>query len=206
MTDKAQNLAQRVRKQTQDLMGQIGEQVLKEQALKCAQDFHRQLLGSLKSRLQNDRSQLEDLLRRLPGSQEDVREQLEQLVASYEAIESSFDQVALRQGTEDATGRAGEEIQQTARQTTHQVQDVDEQAAMQTREAGAGVWESLEAGVGEEEIRIPIIKEEIVVEKRPVVKEEIRVRKKIVEKEQVFEEDVRREEVEIDEQIERNDG
>src|SRR5215212_4848778 len=44
--------------------------------------------------------------------------------------------------------------------------------------------EAVEAGIvddGDDEIRIPIIEEEIVVEKRPVVKEEIRLRKEIVD-------------------------
>ncbi len=54
--------------------------------------------------------------------------------------------------------------------------------------------------IGEEEIVVPIVEEEIVVEKRPVVKEEIRIRKKVVEDVEIVEEDVRREEVEIDDQ------
>ena len=59
--------------------------------------------------------------------------------------------------------------------------------------------------IGEEEIVVPVIEEEIVVEKRPVVKEEIRIRKQVVEDTEVVEEDVRREEIEIDEQS-RNDA
>jgi stress response protein YsnF len=39
----------------------------------------------------------------------------------------------------------------------------------------------------------------VVVEKRPVAKEEVRIRKEVVEDTEVVEEDVRREEVEIDE-------
>jgi uncharacterized protein (TIGR02271 family) len=54
--------------------------------------------------------------------------------------------------------------------------------------------------IGEEEIVVPVVEEEIVVEKRPVVKEEIRIRKRAVEEVEVVEEDVRREEVEIDDQ------
>ena len=38
------------------------------------------------------------------------------------------------------------------------------------------------------------------VEKRPVAKEEVRIRKEVVEDTEVVEEDVRREEVEIDDQ------
>ncbi|MBA2534078.1 MAG: DUF2382 domain-containing protein, partial [Rubrobacter sp.] len=58
--------------------------------------------------------------------------------------------------------------------------------------------------IGEEEIVVPIVEEEIVVEKRPVVKEEIRIRKQVVEDVEVVEEDVRREEVEIDDQTHRD--
>jgi stress response protein YsnF len=44
------------------------------------------------------------------------------------------------------------------------------------------------------------------VEKRPVVKEEIRIRKDVVEEVEVVEEDVRREEVEIDDHTGRDTG
>ncbi len=54
--------------------------------------------------------------------------------------------------------------------------------------------------IGEDEIRVPVVEEEIVVEKRPVVKEELRIRKDVVEDEEIVEEDVRKEEVEIDDE------
>jgi uncharacterized protein (TIGR02271 family) len=57
----------------------------------------------------------------------------------------------------------------------------------------------------EEEIVVPIIEEEVIVEKRPVVREELRIRKEVVEDTEVVEEDVRREEIEVDDQTERND-
>jgi uncharacterized protein (TIGR02271 family) len=60
--------------------------------------------------------------------------------------------------------------------------------------------EAPEDEIGEEEVRIPIVEEEVVVEKRPVIKEEIRIRKDVVQDEEVVEEDVRKEEVEIDDQ------
>ena len=60
--------------------------------------------------------------------------------------------------------------------------------------------------IGEEEIVVPVVEEEIVVEKRPVVKEEIRIRKRVVEEVEVVEEDVRREEVVIDDQTGRDTG
>ena len=58
--------------------------------------------------------------------------------------------------------------------------------------------------IGEDEIIVPVIEEEVVVEKRPVVKEEIRIRKEVVEDAEVVEEDVRKEEVEIDDQTGRD--
>ena len=59
--------------------------------------------------------------------------------------------------------------------------------------------------IGEDEIVVPITEEEVIVEKRPVVKEELRIRKEVVEDTEVVEEDVRREEIEVDDQTERHD-
>ena len=59
------------------------------------------------------------------------------------------------------------------------------------------------AEIGEDEFVVPFMEEEVVVEKRPVVKEEIRLRKEVVEDEEVVERDVRKEEIEIDDQTER---
>ena len=58
--------------------------------------------------------------------------------------------------------------------------------------------EASEAEIGEDEVTMPVTEDEVVVEKRPVVKEEIRIRKDAVQDEQVVEEDVRREEVDIE--------
>jgi uncharacterized protein (TIGR02271 family) len=58
--------------------------------------------------------------------------------------------------------------------------------------------EATEAEIGDEEIRVPLTEEEVVTEKRPVAKEEVRIRKDVVEDTEVVEEDVRREEVDID--------
>ena len=64
-----------------------------------------------------------------------------------------------------------------------------------------------EAEIGEDdEVRIPVVEEEVVVEKRPVVKEEIRLRKDVVEEEEIVEADVRKEEVDIDDRTERRNG
>jgi uncharacterized protein (TIGR02271 family) len=63
--------------------------------------------------------------------------------------------------------------------------------------------EASEAEIGEDEVRMPVTEEEVVTEKRPVAKEEIRVRKDAVQDEEVVEEDVRREEVDVEDQTER---
>jgi len=52
--------------------------------------------------------------------------------------------------------------------------------------------------IGEDEIIVPVVEEEVIVEKRPVVKEEIRVRKDVVQDEEIVEADVRKEEVDIE--------
>jgi uncharacterized protein (TIGR02271 family) len=62
-----------------------------------------------------------------------------------------------------------------------------------------------EPEIREDEIVVPVIEEEIVVEKRPVVKEEIRIRKEVVEDTEIVEEDVRREEVEVDDETTQRD-
>jgi uncharacterized protein (TIGR02271 family) len=63
--------------------------------------------------------------------------------------------------------------------------------------------EASEAEIGEDEFFVPVIEEEVVVEKRPVVKEEIWVRKHVVEDEETVERDVRKEEIDIDDRTER---
>jgi len=57
--------------------------------------------------------------------------------------------------------------------------------------------------IGEDEIVVPITEEEVIVEKRPVVKEELRIRTEVVEDTEVVEEDVRREEIDVDDQSTR---
>ena len=63
--------------------------------------------------------------------------------------------------------------------------------------------EASETDIGEDEVSVPVTEEEVVVERRPVVKEEIRIRKHVVEDTEVVEEDVRREEIDIDDETTR---
>jgi uncharacterized protein (TIGR02271 family) len=55
-----------------------------------------------------------------------------------------------------------------------------------------------DASISEDEVRIPLTEEEVVVEKRPVVKEELVVGKRTVEEQDTVETDVRRERFDID--------
>jgi uncharacterized protein (TIGR02271 family) len=57
--------------------------------------------------------------------------------------------------------------------------------------------------IGDDEVSVPVTEEEVVVEKRPVAKEEVRVRKDVVEDTETVEEDVRREEVDVEDETER---
>jgi uncharacterized protein (TIGR02271 family) len=75
-----------------------------------------------------------------------------------------------------------------------------ERVPVEGRDAAA-----LGAEIGEDEIVVPVTTEEVVVEKRPVVKEEIRIRKDVVHEEEVIEADVRKEEIDIDDQTTQRD-
>ncbi len=57
-----------------------------------------------------------------------------------------------------------------------------------------------EADIGEDEVVVQVFEEEVVVTKRVVLKEEIWLRKRVVEDEEVVEVDLRKEEVEVDDQ------
>lgn len=68
----------------------------------------------------------------------------------------------------------------------------------EARTSGEGITAT--PHIEEEEIVVPVVEEEILIEKRPVVKEEIHIRKRVVEDVEIVEEDIRKEEVEIDDQ------
>jgi uncharacterized protein (TIGR02271 family) len=59
------------------------------------------------------------------------------------------------------------------------------------------------ADIGEDEVVVQVFEEEVVVSKKIVLKEEIRIRKRVAWDEEAVEVDLRKEEVEIDEQIAR---
>ena len=63
--------------------------------------------------------------------------------------------------------------------------------------------EATEAEISEDEVTVPVTEEEVVVEKRPVAKEEVRIRKDVVSDTETVEEDVRREEIEVEDETRR---
>jgi uncharacterized protein (TIGR02271 family) len=63
--------------------------------------------------------------------------------------------------------------------------------------------EVTEAQIGADEATVPVVEDEVVVQKKPVAKEEIRIRKDVVHEQQIVEEDVRREEVDIEDDTRR---
>jgi hypothetical protein len=101
-------------------------QEIQEQIVQSAQDFYSNSLGQLKSQLENDRSDLENLLEQLPESQEIVRSQIQELVDSYENIENALDEAAEGQGVDEAVSEAMQQAQYTAEQATDQAQDAEE--------------------------------------------------------------------------------
>jgi uncharacterized protein (TIGR02271 family) len=66
--------------------------------------------------------------------------------------------------------------------------------------------EATEAEIGDDEVSVPVTEEEVIVSKRPVAKEEVRIRKDVVSDTETVEEDVRREEVEVEDETERRGG
>jgi uncharacterized protein (TIGR02271 family) len=66
--------------------------------------------------------------------------------------------------------------------------------------------EATEAQIGEDEVEVPVTEEEVVTDKRAVAKEEVRIRKDVVEDTEVVEEDVRREEIDVEDGTERGRG
>jgi len=63
--------------------------------------------------------------------------------------------------------------------------------------------EMAQTAFGEEEVVVPVYEEEVVVSTRVVLKEEVRLRKDVVEEEEVVEVDLRKEEIEIDDETSR---
>ena len=148
--------------------------------------------------------------RRKPGS-EDLHEDLHGREALYGSRENLRDEDELRvQRTEEGLAAGTREREAGQVKVRKQVHTEREQLRVPKRHEEVSVErvpvegrEASEVEIGEDEISMPVVEEEVVVDKRPVVKEEIRVRKDVVQDEELVEEDVRREEVDIEDQTHR---
>jgi len=84
-------------------------------------------------------------------------------------------------------------------ETEHVTQPVTrrrEEVVVERRPVEAGA--RADASITEDEVRVPLREEELVVEKRPVVKEELVIGKRVVEEHETVEADLRREEFDVD--------
>src|SRR3712207_8899000 len=88
---------------------------MQQQATQNAQNFYGQSIGSLKSQVQNYRSQLQQFSQTLPEG--DAQAQIQEMVDSYIELESSIDQAAQDMGVEDQMNQAAEQTQQDRKST-----------------------------------------------------------------------------------------
>lgn len=79
-----------------------------------------------------------------------------------------------------------------------------EEVVVERRPVEAGA--RADASISDDEIRVPLMEEEVVVEKRPVVKEELVVGKRVVEERDTVHADLRREEFDIDKNLDTSTG
>jgi uncharacterized protein (TIGR02271 family) len=129
---------------------------------------------------------------------------------SGEGAEDLEDEDELRvQRTEEELAAGTREREAGSMRVRKRVRTDREQIEVPTRHEEVSVervpveGEATEAEIGEDEVRVPVTEEEVVVEKRPVAKEEVRIRKDVVEDTETVEADVRREEVEVEDDTER---
>ena len=113
------------------------------------------------------------------------------------------------QRTEEELAAGTREREAGAMRVKKRVRTDREQIEVPTRHEEVSVervpveGEATEAQIGEDEVVVPVTEEEVVTEKRAVAKEEVRIRKDVVEDTETVEEDVRREEVEVEDETER---
>jgi hypothetical protein len=103
---------------------------MQQQATQSAQDFYGNSVGGIKSRIQDDRAQLESFVQQMP--QGDAQAQVQKMIDSYNELENSMDQAAQEQGVEDTASQAA---QDSANGAAQQAQEVGEDGG--TGESGA---------------------------------------------------------------------
>jgi uncharacterized protein (TIGR02271 family) len=145
--------------------------------------------------------------RRDPGV-EDVRENelgREGLRDEDEELRVQRTEEELRAGTvEREAGKVG--VRKQVRTEREQLRVPKRREEVSVERVPVEGREASEVEIGEDEVSMPVVEDEVVVEKRPEVKEEVRIRKDVVQDEELVEEDVRREEVEVEDQTERLRG
>src|ERR671917_835945 len=140
---------------------------------------------------------------RREGDKEDLREGREEDPRGREGrrdedeLKVQRTEEELRAGTRER--EAGEvRIRKDVRTDREQVRVPTKHEEVSVERVPVEGQEASEAEIGEDEVTMPVTEDEVVVEKRPVVKEELRIRKDAVQDEQVVEEDVRREEIDVE--------
>jgi uncharacterized protein (TIGR02271 family) len=152
----------------------------------------------------------------LNASDVDVRKDSREVIArSFPGTSGTADRTAgtaAARGTEPVLTRSEEELNIGKREvergearigkhveTEHVSEPITrrhEEVVVERRPVEAGA--RADASIGNDEIRVPLMEEEVVVEKRAVVKEELVVGKQMVEERDTVEADVRREEIDIE--------
>jgi uncharacterized protein (TIGR02271 family) len=116
------------------------------------------------------------------------------------------------QRTEEELAAGTREVEAGSMRVRKRVRTDREQIEVPTRHEEVSVervpvsGDASEAEIGEDEVVVPVTEEEVVVSKRPVAKEEVRIKKDVVEDTEVVEEDVRREEVDVEDETNRRPG
>ena len=152
-----------------------------------------------------------------PGFDDDreITPEFENEVYSYYGFQRSqtTDEDELRvQRTEEELAAGTREREAGQLKVRKRVRTDREQIEVPTRHEEVSVervpveGEASEAEIGEDEVVVPVTEEEVVVGKRAVAKEEVRIRKDVVEDTEVVEEDVRREEIDVEDATERGSG
>jgi uncharacterized protein (TIGR02271 family) len=116
------------------------------------------------------------------------------------------------QRTEEELAAGTREVEAGSMKVRKRVRTDREQIEVPTRHEEVSVervpveGDASEAEIGEDEVVVPVTEEEVVVSKRPVAKEEVRVKKDVVSDTEVVEEDVRREEIDIEDETSSRRG
>jgi uncharacterized protein (TIGR02271 family) len=133
--------------------------------------------------------------------------------AYQDAAPSTTDEDELRvQRTEEELAAGTREREAGQLKVRKRVRTDREQIEVPTRHEEVSVervpveGEASEAEIGEDEVVVPVTEEEVVVGKRAVAKEEVRIRKDVVEDTEVVEEDVRREEIDVEDETSTRRG